>query len=56
MFRSIIEATVKFPRVGAFDHLEWTYHGAFEQLFGFGSGELTKIQMPGGLPGGGRGV
>ena len=43
--------------MGAFDHLEWTYDGAFEQLFGLGSGELNKnvpkIQMPGVLPGGG---
>ena len=46
-----------FPGVGAFDHLEWTYDGAFEQLFGLGRGNLNKnfpkIQMPGGLPGGG---
>ena len=45
-----------FPGVGAFDHLEWTYDGAFEQLFGLGRGEFSKnfpkIQMPGGLPGG----
>ena len=42
--------------VGAFDHLEWTYDGAFEQLFSLGRGEFEqnfpKIQMPGGLPGG----
>ena len=42
--------------MGAFDHLEWTYDGAFEQLFSFGRGEFEqnfpKIQMPGGLPGG----
>ena len=41
--------------VGAFDHLEWTYDGAFEQLFGLGRGKFSKnfpkIQMPGGLPG-----
>ena len=30
----------KFPGVGAFDHLEWTYDGAFEQLFGLGRGEF----------------
>ena len=45
-----------FPGVGAFDHLEWTYDGAFEQLFGLGRGEFeqkfSKIQMPGGCPGG----
>ena len=38
--------------MGAFDHLEWTYDGAFEQLFGLGRGNLNKnfpkIQMPGG--------
>ena len=42
--------------MGAFDHLEWTYDGAFEQLFSLGRGEFEqnfpKIQMPGGLPGG----
>ena len=42
--------------MGAFDHLEWTYDGAFEQLSGLGRGEFSKnfpkIQMPGGLPGG----
>ena len=26
--------------MGAFDHLEWTYDGVFEQLFGLGSGEF----------------
>ena len=31
-----------FPGVGAFDHLEWTYDGAFEQLFGLGRGEFEK--------------
>ena len=43
--------------MGAFDHLERTYDGAFEQLFSLGSGEFEqnfpKIQMPGGCPGGG---
>ena len=44
--------------MGAFDHLEWSYDGAFEQLFGLGRGEFEqkfckKIQMPGGCPGGG---
>ena len=28
--------------MGAFDHLEWTYDGAFEQLFGLGSGEFEQ--------------
>ena len=28
--------------MGAFDHLEWTYHGAFEQLFGLGKGEFEQ--------------
>ena len=55
-FRSIIEATENFPGLGAFDHLEWTYDGTFEQFFGFGRGNLNKnipkTQMPGGLPGG----
>ena len=40
-----------FPGVGAFDHLKWTYDGAFEQLFDSGRGDLhknfPKIQMPG---------
>ena len=39
-FRSIRKATEKFPGVGAFDHQEWTYDGAFEQLFGLGSGKF----------------
>ena len=51
------EHNKSFPGVGAFDHLEWTYDGAFEQLFGLGRGEFeqkfSKIQMPEGLPGGG---
>ena len=54
-FRSIIEATENFPGLGAFDHLEWTYDGTFEQFFGFGRGNLNKnipkTQMPGGLTG-----
>ena len=40
---NIMEATEKFPGVGAFDHMEWTYNGAFEQLFG-----LQKFKCPGG--------
>ena len=40
--RSVIEATESFPGVGAFDHLEWTYNGAFEQLFGLGRGEFEQ--------------
>ena len=28
--------------MGAFDHLEWTYDGAFEQLFSLGSGEFEQ--------------
>ena len=35
--------------MGAFDHLKWTYDGAFEQLFSSGRGDLhknfPKIQM-----------
>ena len=45
---------VIFPGLGAFDHLKWTYDGAFEQVFGPGRGHLhknfPKIEMPGGLP------
>ena len=37
-----IKATEKFPGVGAFDHLEWTYDGAFEQLFGLGRWEFEQ--------------
>ena len=41
-FRSIIKATEKFPGGGAFDHLEWTCDGAFEQLFGLGRGQFEQ--------------
>ena len=41
-FRSIIEATESFPGMGAFDHLEWTYDGTFEQLFGPGGGNFEQ--------------
>ena len=42
-----------FPRVGAFDHLEWTYDGAFEQLFGLGSEQkFPNNSNARGLPGG----
>ena len=46
-----------FPGVGAFDHLEWTYDGAFEQLFGLGRGEFeqkfcNKYKCPGVARGG----
>ena len=56
-FRSIIKATEKFPRGGAFDRLEWTYDGAFEQLFGLGRGEFEqkfckKFKCPGVAQGG----
>ena len=55
-FRSIIEATEKFPGVGAFDHLEWTYDGAFEQLFSLGSGEFEqKFSKNSNAPGVARG-
>ena len=51
-----MKATEKFPEVGAFDHLEWTYDGAFEQLFGLGRGEFeqkfSKNSNARGLPGG----
>ena len=47
-----------FPGVGAFDHLEWIYDGAFEQLFGLGRGEFEqkfckKYKCPGFARGGG---
>ena len=45
--------------MGAFDHLEWIYNVAFEQLFGLGRGEFeSKFSInanAGGLPGGGGG-
>ena len=51
-FRSIIKATEKFPGVGAFDHL-----GHLNSFSASGGGKLNKnfpkIQMSGGLPGGG---
>ena len=28
--------------MGTFDHLEWTYDGAFEQLFSLGRGEFEQ--------------
>ena len=28
--------------MGAFDHMEWTYDGAFEQLFGLSRGEFEQ--------------
>ena len=31
------------PGVRAFDNLEWTYDGAFEQLFGLGRREFEQI-------------
>ena len=31
-----------FPGVGAFDHMKWTYDGAFEQLFSLGSAEFEQ--------------
>ena len=46
--------------MGAFDHLKWTYDGAFEQLFGLGRREFeqkfSKNSNARGLPGGGGGV
>ena len=43
--------------MGAFDHLEWTYDGAFEQLFDLGRGEFeqkfSKNSNARGLPAGG---
>ena len=41
--------------MGAFDHLEWTYDGAFEQLFSLGSGEFEqKFSNARGVTRGGR--
>ena len=42
-FWIIIEATEKFPGVGVFDHLEWTYKWAFEQRFGLERGNFPKM-------------
>ena len=42
MFTYTASVTEKFPGVGAFDHLEWTYDGAFEQVFGLGWGEFEQ--------------
>ena len=46
-----------FPGVGAFDHLEWTYNEAFEQLFKPREGEFeqkcSKNSNARGLHGGG---
>ena len=43
--------------MGAFDHLEWTYNEAFEQLFSLGRGEFeqkySKNSNARGLHGGG---
>ena len=43
--------------MGAFDHLEWTYDGAFEQLFGLGRGafeqKFSKNSNPRGVARGG---
>ena len=54
---SVYKNLVIFLGVGAFDHLKWTCDEAFEQLSGPGRGafeqEISKLQMPGGLPGGG---
>ena len=56
MFTYIRSFLKSFPGVGAFDHLEWTYDGAFEQLFGLGRGEFeqkfSKNSNARGVPGG----
>ena len=36
----LLSNLVLLPGVGAFDHLKWTYDGAFEQLFGPGRGKF----------------
>ena len=41
-FRSIKKLPKSFSGLGAFDHLEWTHDGAFEQLFGLGRGEFEQ--------------
>ena len=41
--------------MGAFDQLEWTYDGAFEQLFGLGRGNFPKIFQKFKCPGVARG-
>ena len=55
MYKSLL--LKRFPVVGAFDHLERTYDGAFEQLFGLGRVEFeqksSKNSNARGLPGGG---
>ena len=38
-FRKLLKS---FPGVGAFDHLEWTYNRAFEQLIGVARGEFEQ--------------
>ena len=56
MFTYIRSFLKSFPGVEAFDHLEWTYDGAFEQLFGLGRGEFeqkfSKNSNARGVPGG----
>ena len=43
--------------VEVFDHLEWTYNGAFEQLFGLGKGEFEqKFSKNSNAQGGGEGL
>ena len=55
-FRSIIEATEKFPGGGGIWSPGMELWWAFEQLFSLRSGEFSKnvpkIQIPGELPGG----
>lgn len=38
--KRVIRLLINFPVVGAFDHLKWTYNGAFERLFGSGRGKF----------------
>ena len=38
--KRVIWSLINFPGVRAFDHLKWTYNGAFERLFGSGREEF----------------
>ena len=56
--KRIRRSSFSLPRMGAFDHLIWSYDGdLFKHLFGGGEGNLnvlfSKIPTPRGFPGGG---
>lgn len=42
--------------MGAFDHQEWTYDGAFQQLFSLGRGEFEQKISKNSNAGGGGGM